>query len=88
MSVVEKITDIATDDKAGIFTIISGFTLGFYNWFDMGKFSVFCSALLALTMIFCHLDKRRRDNILFQQEMEENARRFHKFHDALDKIDD
>jgi len=88
MSVVEKITDIATDDKAGIFTIISGFTLGFYNWFDMGKFSVFCSALLALTMIFCHLDKRRRDNILFQQEQSLIAKKFHKMSDSLDKIDD
>ena len=88
MSVVEKIADIATDDTAGIITILSGFTLGFYNWFDMGKFSVFCSALLALTMIFCHLDKRRRDNILFQQEQALTAKKFHNINDALDSIDD
>jgi hypothetical protein len=79
--VKQQLIEIATDDRTGLAAIIAGLFLGFFNWWDIGKFGVASSIILALTMAFCHFDKNRRERILFEQE--QDSRRDRRKEDRL-----
>lgn len=66
----QQAVDFFSDDKTGVATIIIGFFVGLFNWFSLGKFGVLCTAVLSLTMAYCHWDRNRRERIMFEQQLE------------------